>query len=270
MIEAAVQSESTHYGTLRVSRDASRNEIRTAFRRLVKIYHPDKNPRRIPWAEAKMRQLLEAYNILSDECQRLTYDRKLGAAVNAGSFAERMAKKQDDFRAQARLVLHYLLEGEFDTAVELHEQLTSRRATFDLSHHLDDRDYLDSLFLLGEAYESRKQWHTAARFYLAAYEIEKSGPHKRYFFDELKDRLRVLFSQRLVQGLAPEDALKNYERALGLCMANRDAALIYKKIATVHSRLGRRTEAVQALDKARNLCPGMKTIETLRKKIAGA
>jgi len=259
----------SHYQTLRVRSNASRTEIHSAFRRLVKIYHPDKNPHRIEWAEAKMRELIQAYRVVSDDTQRLLYDRLLGRRGEFQSFAERMAARHDDLAAQAKLVLHYLLEGEFDDAIDLHEQLMLRRATFCMGDHLDDRDYLDSLFLLGEAYEGRRQWHTAARFYWEAYEREKSGPKKRYFFEELRDRLRVLFSQRLIQGLSPEDALKHYRRALPLCIANRDAALIYKKMAALHTRLGQRLDAIEALDKARRLCPGMKAIEVMRKKIAG-
>ncbi len=264
------EPESNHYQTLRVDQNASQEEIRTAFRGLVKIYHPDRNPRRVAWAEARMCQLLEAYRVVSDAGQRATYDQRFRRSSVGATFARRMAKKKEDLGAQSKLVLHYLLQDEPERAIELHEKLTLRRVTFSLEHHLDDRDYLDSLFLLGEAYEGRKQWRTALKFYWKAYEREKNGPRKRYFFDELKDRLRVLFSQRLVRGLRPEDVLKNYRRALGVCGENRDAALIYKKIASVQSQLGRPAEAVKALDKAKELCPGMKAIDAMREKIAGA
>jgi len=259
----------THYETLRVPETATRAEIQSSFRRLVKIYHPDKNPRRTAWAESKMRELLEAYRILSDDRLRFVYDRRIGAGRGGMTFVERMRRRKYDLGAQSQLVLHYLLEGELDEAVALHEELVLGSVRFSLGEHLDERDYLDSLFLLGEAYEGRRQWRTALRFYREAYEHERNGRRKRYFFDELKDRLRVLYSQRLVQGLAPEDALKNYGRALELCIENREAALIYKKIATLQSRLGQRDEAMEALEKAKSLCPNMKTIDVLRKKIAG-
>jgi tetratricopeptide (TPR) repeat protein len=216
-----------------------------------------------------MRKLLDAYETVSDDGRRASYDRYVAARRASMSFAERMAQKKDDLGAQAKLILHHLLEGNFDAAIELRERLSQRRPSFDLAQHLDDCDYLDSLFLLGEAYETRRMWRTALRFYWEAYESEKDEPRKRYFFDELKDRLRVLFSQRLVRGLAPEDALKNYRRALGMCVNSRDAALIYKKIAALHSRLGQPGSAVEALDKAKELCPGMKTLDSLKASIAG-
>jgi len=262
-------SQTTYYEILRVAQTASPEAIQASFRRLAKDYHPDRNRERTRWAEAKMREILEAYRILSSRTDRVLYDRKLRTRATGVPFVQRMRQKQNDLAAQSKLVLHYLLKGEFDRAVELHETLSMRKVTFTLADHLDDRDYLDSLFLLGEAYEGQRKWRTAARYYWEAYERERTGPRKRYFFEELKDRLRVLFSQRLVRGLAPEDALKNYRRALSLGIGSRNAALIYKKIATVHNRLGRRDEAVRALERAKSLCPGMKSIEVMRQKIAG-
>jgi len=261
--------EGNHYDTLQVASGASREEIRASFRRLVKVYHPDKNPTRVPWAEVRMRDLLAAYRVVSDSRQRALYDRALRTARRGGSLGERAKRREDDLRTQSRRILRHLLDGRYEAAIDLHQKMRLRRVSFNLGHHLDERDYLDSLFLLGEAYEDRRQWRTALQFYWEAYERERSGPPKRYFFDELRDRLRVLFSQRLVKGLAPEDALRSYDRALAMCNANRDAAMIYKKIASVHGRLGRRNEAAAALDRAQRLCPGMKGIDAMRRKIAG-
>ncbi len=259
-----------YYEVLQIRRGASHAEVHAAFRRLAKLYHPDKNPHRVRWAESKMHELLGAYEVLNDEHRRAAYDRQR-ASTNRSimSFAERMKSRPDDPCAQSRLVLYYLVHGDFDQAIELHEKLAFRCTTFSLADHLDEYDYLDALFLLGEAYEAREQWHTAARFYWEAYEREKSGPRKRYFFEDLKDRLRVLFSQRLVRGLEPEGVLRNYRRALALGIGDRDAAILYKKIAAVENQLGRREAAVAALDQAKRLCPRMKTIDLLRKRIAG-
>lgn len=269
MIDVQVNENTTHYQTLCVPRNASRREIQASFRRLVKVYHPDKNPQRVKWAEGQMRKLLDAYETLSDETRRAIYDRHLLARRAGVSFVERMSRKKDDLAAQSKLVLHYLLDGEFEPAIDLYERLARRRVTFSLAHYLDECDYLDSLFLLGEAYEQRRMWRTAVRFYWEAYERERTEPRKRYFFDELRDRLRVIFSQRLVRGLAPEDALKNYRRALAMCSTGRDAALVHKKIAVLQNRLGRPADAVESLNKAKQLCPNMKTIDAMRASIAG-
>ncbi|MCX7799818.1 MAG: molecular chaperone DnaJ [Fimbriimonadales bacterium] len=62
------------YEVLGVPRDASQEEIRSAFRRLARAYHPDVNPND-PSAEEKFKEVGEAYAILSDPQKRARYDR---------------------------------------------------------------------------------------------------------------------------------------------------------------------------------------------------
>src|SRR5215471_3207941 len=62
-----------YYELLGVSRKATAKEIRTAFRKLARKYHPDLNPGDKA-AEEKFKQLQEAYDILSDNKKRQMYD----------------------------------------------------------------------------------------------------------------------------------------------------------------------------------------------------
>jgi curved DNA-binding protein len=66
-----------YYDTLGVSRDADNKEIRKAFRRLAREYHPDVNPDD-PEAEERFKEINEAYEVLSDPEKRQKYD-QLGA-----------------------------------------------------------------------------------------------------------------------------------------------------------------------------------------------
>jgi molecular chaperone DnaJ len=61
-----------YYEVLGVSRDASNEEIKKAFRRLAFEYHPDRN--REDGAEAKFKEVNEAYEVLSDADKRASYD----------------------------------------------------------------------------------------------------------------------------------------------------------------------------------------------------
>tara|TARA_Y100000589_G_scaffold229407_1_gene216763 strand:+ start:133 stop:561 length:429 start_codon:yes stop_codon:yes gene_type:complete len=65
-----------HYTTLDVSRSASQAEITAAYRALVSKYHPDKheNNELKELAVVKMRQINEAYSVLSDAQRRAQYD----------------------------------------------------------------------------------------------------------------------------------------------------------------------------------------------------
>ena len=61
-----------YYEVLGVSRDASQADIKSAFRRLAKKYHPDVSKE--PDAEEKFKEAQEAYAVLSDEQRRSQYD----------------------------------------------------------------------------------------------------------------------------------------------------------------------------------------------------
>uniref|UniRef100_A0A7C4ELH7 Chaperone protein DnaJ n=1 Tax=Thermodesulfovibrio aggregans TaxID=86166 RepID=A0A7C4ELH7_9BACT len=63
-----------YYSILGVSRNASQEEIKKAFRRLARQYHPDLNPGNKE-AEEKFKEINEAYSCLSDPVRRANYDR---------------------------------------------------------------------------------------------------------------------------------------------------------------------------------------------------
>jgi molecular chaperone DnaJ len=74
---------SDFYDLLGVSRDADQDEIKRAYRRLAMEYHPDRN--RAPDAEAKFREMAEAYEVLSDPEKRALYDRYGEAGLRGGA-----------------------------------------------------------------------------------------------------------------------------------------------------------------------------------------
>ncbi|MBE3561593.1 MAG: molecular chaperone DnaJ [Ktedonobacteraceae bacterium] len=72
-----------YYEVLGISRNASEDEIKKAFRRLAKQYHPDANKEQ--GAEARFIEINEAYEVLSDPQKRAAYDRYGHAAVGNGA-----------------------------------------------------------------------------------------------------------------------------------------------------------------------------------------
>lgn len=74
--------ERDYYETLGVPRTASAEEIKKAYRKLAKEYHPDRNPGNKS-AEARFREVQAAYDVLGDEEKRKAYDQWGHAGVGA-------------------------------------------------------------------------------------------------------------------------------------------------------------------------------------------
>lgn len=72
------------YETLGVSRDATADELKKAYRKLAVKYHPDKNPGDAA-SEAKFKEVSEAYDSLKDPDKRAAYDRYGHAAFQGGA-----------------------------------------------------------------------------------------------------------------------------------------------------------------------------------------
>lgn len=73
-------SNKDYYDILGVSKDATQKDIKRAYRKLAKKYHPDLNDS--PEAEAKYKEVNDAYEVLGDEQKRKQYDQFGAAGMN--------------------------------------------------------------------------------------------------------------------------------------------------------------------------------------------
>lgn len=91
---------SNYYDILGVPAQASQAEIKTAFRRLAKLYHPDKNPAE----KERFNLILKAYETLVDESLRKAYDRRLhyNREYAAGATAARKARNPEEEEQKRR------------------------------------------------------------------------------------------------------------------------------------------------------------------------
>ncbi len=118
-----------YYEVLGVARDADVGTLKRAYRELALKYHPDQNPQN-PEAEARFKEVSEAYTVLSDTELRMKYDRRgfaglggdpAGFGVDLGTFTELFEGLFGDLfgkrsrKAQGR-DLRYTLELSFEEA----------------------------------------------------------------------------------------------------------------------------------------------------------
>ncbi len=68
-----------YYEILGVDRNATAQEIKKAYKKLAKKWHPDLNKDNLKVAEAKMREINVAYDTLSNEVKRIDYNKTLDA-----------------------------------------------------------------------------------------------------------------------------------------------------------------------------------------------
>jgi DnaJ-class molecular chaperone len=80
--------QKNYYDVLQVSENASEEEIKKAYRKLAKEYHPDRHPDN-PSAEARFKEIGEAYEVLKDREKRRKYDelRRYGSGSASDSMS---------------------------------------------------------------------------------------------------------------------------------------------------------------------------------------
>lgn len=87
------------YETLGVPRDADTDTIRKTYRKLARQYHPDLNPGDEA-AEARFKEISQAYGVLGDEEKRRLYDEFGDVSLESGFDPEKARRAKEDFASQ--------------------------------------------------------------------------------------------------------------------------------------------------------------------------
>lgn len=259
------ETKSTYYDVLAIGRDATQPEIKKAFRRLAKEYHPDQNRDGAEQASRKLKEVIAAYRVLSNERERARYDVMMQSVPGVREEARRNESRT--FKEQADQLLEYLLSGQGRRALRLYDELMEQEE-FDLPEFLNVKDYLDCIFLLAEQLEHEDRYREAADYYEELYEREKEPPRQRYFFETVEARIKKLYSRKLPRdATAPEEEIGCYQRILAFDLDKSEKAFILKKIAEVYCRIGEEEKARDIFSEALELKPGLKGTATIREDL---
>ncbi len=257
--------ERNYYEVLKVDRAAPQSDIKRAFRRLAKRYHPDSNPRRPKAAATRLKEVLAAYRVLSNERERARYDVLMQTSLSVTE--EAFVTGGESIATRAKRILENLLRGDGKQALATYDELTGQQG-IPLQGCMDMRDYLDCVFLLAEQLERVGRNREAAALYEELYNREKDPPRHRYFFEEVKVRLKKLYSRKLPRDArTSEEEIGCYERILEFNVDRSEKAFILKKIAEVHLREGETEKAKRIFQEALDLKPGLKGTATIRERL---
>ena len=97
-----------YYEVLGVPKDANEKDIKSAYRKLARKWHPDANPGNPKDAEEKFKELQEAYAVLSDPEKRTKYD----ALGSDWENAARQAEQQRQYRSSRRPTVEFADIGD--------------------------------------------------------------------------------------------------------------------------------------------------------------
>ncbi len=258
-------AERDYYDILNVSRNATQAEIKSAFRQLAKQNHPDRAKTNKKRREKRLRELMAAYKVLGNKRERARYD-----AIN--QTITRDYQKQRDLEIskkeqKALYLLSLLLQNKGDEALELYNEM--QKQGFPLEKHLNERDYLDCIFLIGEQMEQYERYEEAAEIYEYLFHREDHPHKKRYFFEELEERLKRLYSRVLpiLENKTLNQKLHYYEKALDFNMNRGEKAFILKKIAETYLEHNQTKKAEQYFKEALELCPDLKGTSYLESEL---
>ncbi len=231
------------YKILGIKPDATAAEIRRAYRTKAKELHPDTAGTKA--TEEAFRELVKAYEILSDVRQRSLFDEayfyrhrsKAYRSTNSFDYRDWLLQRNDE-ESRAKLIFFDLLHSREDDAVKEFVEMSKSHAGFKLSSWFTREDFMDYGFILCEELVLREEYYDAFILLEQIIRMEYSFEYFRLFFPEVMDLARTILKYRLEGRVDDELCLDAWERALELRFGNKDDSFFLQKMAGVYRRMG--------------------------------
>lgn len=232
-----------YYKILGVRPDASISEIRRAYRKKAKEFHPDSSGDSAT-ADA-FRALVRAYETLCDSKQRELFDesyfmhRERSKKGSSESFDYRQwLLKRTDEESRAKLIFFDLMHNREDDAVHEFKETCMNNAGFRLSHWFTREDFMDYGFILCEELVLRREYYDAVILLEQIIKMEYSFNYFRLFFPEVMDLARNILLFHIEGEINDELALDCWERALELGFGKKTDRIFLLKMANAYERIG--------------------------------
>ena len=150
-----------YYNILGVSKDASQDDIKKAYKKLARKYHPDLNPND-PTAQRKFQEINEANEVLSDPEKRKKYDQYGENWKHADEFNAQQQQYGtnfgQNFSNDGTTYTSWSTSGDTEGFSDFFESLFGSRGKRKRSYGYRGQDYTAELHLtLQDAYETHKQ-----------------------------------------------------------------------------------------------------------------
>jgi tetratricopeptide (TPR) repeat protein len=253
-----------HYSVLAVKENASTQEIKRAFRDKAKRLHPDIAGKE---AEAEMRKLLAAYEVLSDRDRRYEYDRVYSRFIKKVDFDYRswLREHADDPASRAKLVFFELLHLEEDAAIAAWDR--SGALAFPMERYLDREDWMDCMYLLAEELDKRGRCYEAFELLIILIREERRHPYFKHFIDDIEGLLKEMVRLRLRTRVGDELWIDCMETLLELGFSPRDEARWMRSMAETFLKMGNEAAARSIVREALRRDPGLPNAGRLREKL---
>jgi len=265
------------YKLLGVKPSASAAEIKRAFRLKAKAIHPDipANTASGGDNDTRMRDLIRAYETLSDPGRRAEFDatwvqfRRYSEGTSAASgFDYRIwLMERNDKESRAKLVFFDLLHDLEDEAVSEYLARRSGDGGFILASYFDREDFMDCGFILAEELGFRGEFYESFQLLAEVIRLERERPYFKHFYPEVVILARDILRNKLPFSVSDELVLDCLETALELGFGKKDDAYILKMMAQAYERMGDRYTARLCLDEAIRMDPKLPGIRELKKRL---
>ncbi|MDR1863485.1 MAG: DnaJ domain-containing protein [Treponema sp.] len=253
-----------YYSLLGVSRTAGSEEIKKAFRERAKRLHPDIAGDK---AAGKMRNLLTAYEVLSDRDRRFEYDRAYARFTRKYHFDYRtfLREQPDNPESRAKLIFFELLHLEEDAALEIWQE--GGGLDFPMEKYLDREDWMDCTYILAEELAKRNRYYESFFLFLGLIREERRRPYFKHFMQEVEGFLKEMVRLKLRSAVDAETYVECIEALLELGFQPRDEARWMRSMAETLIRLGETGAAARVFREALKRDPGLPNAIGLRRKL---